>query len=212
MAVWMHTLLVNYGYAAIFTVLFLNNFGLPIPGTTLLLAAGFLVGTGTLTLWGTAGTAAVACFLGSTCSYAIGRRYGAHLLENIHWLKITHKRLRYMEHFFKRYGAKGVFFARFVSVLHPVIGLLSGIGKTPLKPFLFFNFTGSVSYALLYTLVGEYFGHRWGFHRLWQYHMTIFVIILVIVLIVMSVFWSHSICTFFGHPIYKRKVKGFWSK
>ena len=52
MAVWMHTLLANYGYAAIFTVLFLNNFGLPIPATTLLLAAGFLVGTGTLTFGG----------------------------------------------------------------------------------------------------------------------------------------------------------------
>jgi len=212
MADWMQTLLANYGYAAIFTVLFLNNFGLPIPGTTLLLAAGFLVGTGTLSLGVTVITATAACFMGTTCSYGIGRRYGGHLLEKIHWLRLTHQRLRYMEHFFKRYGAKGVFFARFVSVLHPVIGLLSGIGRTPIRPFLFFNFIGSAGYALLYTLVGKYFGQRWGFHKLWQYHTAIYLTVLAVVIVVMSVFWSHSIYTFFGHPIFKRKRSGFWGK
>ena len=117
-----------------------------------------------------------------------------------------------MEHFFKRYGSKGVFFARFVSFFHPILGLLAGIGKTPIRPFLFYNLAGSVGYALLYTLLGEYFGKRWGFHKLWEYHTAIITALLMVALIVLSLFWRHSIYTFFGHPIYRRKRGRFWGK
>jgi membrane-associated protein len=212
MTEWLQHLLTHDGYIAIFVVLFFNNMGIPIPGTTMLLAAGYLVGTGNLTWWGTEATGVTACFLGTAAGYFIGLRYGAHLLEKIKWLRVSHQRLRHMEHFFKRYGAKGVFFARFVSILHPVIGLLSGIGKTPVKPFLFYNFIGSVVYVAIYTMAGKYLGQRWGFHHVWQLHVVLCVVIVVLMIVGLSVYWSHSIYTFFGHPIYKRKRWGFWWK
>jgi membrane protein DedA with SNARE-associated domain len=212
MTEWLQNLLAHDGYTAIFIVLFLNNLGIPLPGTTMLLAAGYLVGTGNLTWWGTAAIAVAACFLGTGSGYAIGRRYGAPLLEKIKWLRVSHQRLLHMQHFFKRYGAKGVFFARFVSILHPVIGLLSGIGKTPLKPFLFYNFIGSAVYVALYILAGKFLGQRWGFHHVWQLHVVLCVVIVAAMILGLSVYWSHSIYTLFGHPIYKKKRRGFWGK
>jgi len=212
MTQWLQNLLAHDGYGAIFIVLFLNNLGIPLPGTTMLLAAGYLVGTGNLTWWGTAATAVAACFLGTASGYVIGLRYGVPLLEKIKWLRVSHQRLRHMQHFFKRYGAKGVFFARFVSILHPVIGLLSGIGKTPLKPFLFYNFIGSVGYVALYTLAGKFLGQKWGFHHVWQLHVVLCVVIVAVMIVGLSVYWSHSIYTFFGHPIYQKKRGGFWGK
>jgi membrane protein DedA with SNARE-associated domain len=209
---WLQSLLANYGYWAVFLGLFLNNAGLPVPGNTLLLGAGYLVGEGTLSLWGLVSAATAGCFMGTNLGYWIGRGFGLHLLENIHWLRLTHKRIMYMEHFFKRYGAKGVFFARFVTLVHPVIGLFAGMGKAPVRSFLFYNLAGSAIYALLYTLVGDYFGQRWGFARIWKFHTTLFILLLIIILVVMSLFWRHSIHTFFGRPFFRRKRKGFWGK
>lgn len=212
MSEWLQTLLSNYGYPAIFLVLFFNNLCIPLPGTTLILAAGFLAGTGALNVWEIVGTAMAACFLGTSGGYVIGRRYGAPLLEKIKWLKLTQQRFYHMEHFFKRYGPKGVFFARFVSVLHPVIGLLSGIGKTPVRPFLFYNIVGSAGYALIYTLVGKYFGQKWGFQKLWHYHMALYIVILAFILAAMSFYWRHSVHTFFGHTFFKKRRGGFLGK
>jgi len=212
MTEWLRTLLAHDGYAVIFAVIFLNNMALPLPGTTLLLAAGYLVGTGTLNLGWTLVVGVIACFLGTASGYGIGRRFGGPMLEKIKWLRLTHERLNHMERFFKRYGAKGVFFARFVSVLHPVIGLFSGIGKTPFKPFLLFNFLSSAVYVTLYILAGKYLGQRLGFHHLWQLHTVLAAVIVVVVILGLSLYWSHSVYTFLGHPIYRKKRGGFWGK
>jgi membrane-associated protein len=117
-----------------------------------------------------------------------------------------------MEHFFTRYGAKGVFFARFVTLLHPVIGILAGLGKTPRGSFFFYNLIGSAGYVLLYLQVGAYFGPRWGFLRVWGVHTAFLVLIAVVVLLGLSLFWRHKIYTFFGHPFYQRKryIWRFW--
>jgi membrane protein DedA with SNARE-associated domain len=209
---WLKALPAADDNAAIFLVLFLNNLGLPLPGNTLLLGAGFLVGSGVLSFWGTFATAAVATFLGTTCSYGLGRHYGRSLLGKIRWLRITHERLRHMEHFFGRYGAKGVFFARFVTLLHPFIGILAGLGKTPEGSFLMYNLGGSASYAFLYIQAGAYFGPRWGFLKVWGFHTAFLLLVLVFVLLGLSLFMRHKIYTLFGHPFYKRKriIWSFW--
>ena len=209
---WLQSRLADYGYGAIFLILFLNNLGIPLPANTLLLGAGFFVGKGILSLWLTVAAAAGACFMGTNCSYWLGRCYGRHLLEKIHWLRLTHQRVKHLEHFFKRYGSKGVFFARFVSLLHPIIGILAGMGKTPGRSFLFYNLAGSAIYALLYTLAGDYFGQRWGFHNVWKFHTALYIFLLILVLLFLSLFLRHSVYTFFGHPFYKRKGWGFWGK
>ena len=193
----------------VFFFLFLNNLGLPLPGNTLLLGAGFLVGAGVLSFWGTFVVAAGATFLGTTFSYGLGRRYGRFWVGKIRWLRLTHERLRHMEHFFKRYGAKGVFFAQFVTLLHPVIGILAGLGKTPGGAFLFYNLIGSAAYSFIYIQAGAYFGPRWGFLKLWGFHTALTLLILVMVLIGLSHYWRHNIYTFFGHPFYRRK-RYFW--
>jgi hypothetical protein len=44
---WLHTLLPHiphYGYVLVFVVVFLNNIGFPLPGETILLGAGFILG------------------------------------------------------------------------------------------------------------------------------------------------------------------------
>ncbi len=205
MLAWTQSLLIHYGYWIIFFGLFLNNLGVPGPGNTLLLGAGVMVGKGVLLLPWTLTAATAGVFLGTNCGYWLGRRYGEFLLEKIHWLRLTHERVRHLEHFFKRYGAKGVFFARFVALFHPIIGFLAGMGKTPKGSFLAYNLAGSAVYALLYTLAGDYFGRRWGLHALWTVHTILYMLVLVIAIALLVHFWRHRVYTFFGHTFYRKR-------
>ncbi len=202
---YLQSLLTHYSYAALFLVLFLNNLGIPSPGTSILLGAGLFVGKGILSFWVTVVTATAACFLGSNVGYWLGLRFGLPLLGKVQWLRLTHRRVKHMERFFKRYGPKGVFFARFVAFLHPLIGLMAGVGKTPKKPFLVYNLAGAAAYSLLYTQAGNWLGSKWGLHNVWMIHMSFYVVLLLIVLIILSLFWRYSIHSFFGYVYFKKR-------
>ncbi|MHB1232012.1 MAG: DedA family protein, partial [Burkholderiales bacterium] len=46
-----HPYIIQYGYGALFGVLFTESFGLPLPGETFLVAAAFLAVQGQLNIW-----------------------------------------------------------------------------------------------------------------------------------------------------------------
>jgi len=71
-----HPYIVQYGYGALFGVLFAESFGLPLPGETFLVAASFLAVEGQLNVWFVVLTASAAAILGDNLGYAIGR-FGA---------------------------------------------------------------------------------------------------------------------------------------
>jgi membrane-associated protein len=189
--------LAHNGYWVVFIVLFLNNIGFPVPGDTVLLAGGFLVGKGILSFWivvvmGTAG-----CFLGGCGGYWLGIRFGRRFLKKITWFRVTPERLKRMDHFFEKFGPKVVFFARFVALLHPVTGLLAGMWKTPLRPFLFYNLAGSAAYALIYTLAGYFFGQKWQIFKSWLGPVAFYALLITAALIFLALFLRHSVRSFF---------------
>ena len=195
---WLQALLADHGYLVVFMVVFFNNLCLPIPGDTTLLGAGFLVGKGTLSLWPVVASGTVACFLGGNGGYWIGRRLGHRLLKKIRWLQVTPKRVKQVERFFEKYGAKAVFLARFVALLHPVTGLLAGMWKTPLRPFLFYNLVGAFAYATTYTLVGYFFGQRWELFKSAMGPIVLYVLLIIVALLILGLFLRRSIRVFFA--------------
>ena len=148
---WLHDLLPHiphYGYVLVFIVAFLNNLGLPLPGETILLGAGFVLGKTADSLWPPVVAGATACFLGGICAFCFGRRLGRGSLEKIRWLHRTPARMKWPEQFFKRHGAKTVFIARFIFLFPPVVvNLLAGLSKMSWRTFLFYNLTGSAAYS-----------------------------------------------------------------
>jgi membrane protein DedA with SNARE-associated domain len=64
---WLHSLLPHiprYGYVLVFIVAFLNNLGVPLPGETILLGAGFMLGKTAVSLWQPVAAGTLACFFG----------------------------------------------------------------------------------------------------------------------------------------------------
>jgi membrane protein DedA with SNARE-associated domain len=194
---WLHSLLPHiphYGYVLVFIVAFLNNLGFPLPGETILLGAGFMLGKTADSLWQPMLAGTVACFLGGICSFWLGRRLGLGGLEKIHWLHLTHEKLKWPEGFFKRHGAKTVFIARFIFLFPPVaVNLLAGIAKMPWRTFLFYNLTGSAAYSTTYILIGYFFGKKWKLLEAWLGPTALYLILVAIAVVVLGVIFRHSL-------------------
>jgi membrane protein DedA with SNARE-associated domain len=197
---WLHELLPHiphYGYVLVFIVAFLNNLGVPLPGETILLGAGFVLGKTDDSLWPPVGAGTAACFLGGICAFWLGRRLGLSGLEKIRWLHLTTDRLQWPEQFFNRHGAKTVFIARFIFLFPPVVvNLLAGLSKMPWRTFLFYNLTGSAAYSTTYILLGYFFGKQWKRLVAWLGPVPLYLMLAAIILIVLGVLFRHSLSGF----------------
>jgi len=197
---WLHELLPHiphYGYVLVFIVAFLNNLGFPLPGETVLLGAGFVLGKTSDLLWPPVVAGTSACFLGGICAFWFGRRLGQGGLEKIHWLHLTPTRLQWPEQLFKRHGAKTVFIARFIFLFPPVVAnLLAGMSKMPWRTFLFYNLTGSAAYSTTCILLGYFFGKQWKRLVAWIGLGPFYLILAAIVLIFLGVIFRHSLSAF----------------
>jgi membrane protein DedA with SNARE-associated domain len=95
----------------------------------------------------------LACVLGNTCGYAIGRWGGRRLLRK---LRISNTRVHKMERLFDRYGGGVVFVGRFFDGLRQLNGIVAGTLQMPLPKFTIFNVLGALVWTSLWGL-GPYF-------------------------------------------------------
>jgi len=194
---WLHEILPHiphYGYVLVFIVAFLNNLGFPLPGETVLLGAGFVLGKTGDSFWPPIVAGTAACFLGGSCAFWFGRRLGQGGLEKIRWLHLTTERLQWPGKFFKRHGAKTVFIARFIFLFPPVAAnLLAGMSKMPWRTFLVYNLTGSAAYSTMYILLGFFFGRQWNRLAAGLGPTPLYLMIAGIIVIVLAVIFRHSL-------------------
>ncbi|MGA2685200.1 MAG: DedA family protein [Verrucomicrobiota bacterium] len=194
---WLHSLLPHiphYGYVLVFIVAFLNNLGFPLPGETILLGAGFVLGKTADSLWQPVVAGTMACFLGGICAFWLGRRLGRGSLEKIHWLHLTPERMKWPEQFFKCHGAKTVFIARFIFLFPPVaVNLLAGMAKIQWRTFLFYNLTGSAAYTTGYILIGYFFGKQWKQLEAWLGPTALYLMLAGMAIVAFAVIFRHSL-------------------
>ncbi|WP_455382620.1 DedA family protein [Salinispira pacifica] len=150
----------QYGYLAVFAAIFLEDFGVPMPGETMLIAASLLAPTGALNIYLLIAVAWAAAVLGDNTGYAIGRFGGRRLVLSIgKYLFLTPKRLAYAERFFERRGAAVVIIARFIEVLRQLNGIIAGIVEMSWLKFLLYNAIGAGlwvgTWSTLFYLLGR---------------------------------------------------------
>jgi len=157
--------LAAYGYPALFVLVLLENAGVPLPGETALLAAGFLsspAGGERLRLPAVVAVGFVAAVLGDNLGFWLGRRVARPRLAQGRGLWfLTPERMRWAEAYFRRYGALTVFIARFITGLRVVAGPAAGAAGMPWGWFLAANAAGAAVWSLAIALAGHYSGHAW---------------------------------------------------
>ncbi len=150
----------HYGYWAVFLVLGLEAFGIPIPGETILIVAGTYAGTHhNLSVWLIWLVAFLGVELGATLSYWVGVRGGYPLLKRYgHYIRMNEPQVKVGRYVFDRYGAPVVSFGRFVTVLRTYVAFLAGTNR--MNPFRFqvFNILGAVVWTGTWTLLSYYVG------------------------------------------------------
>ena len=90
----------RYGYVAVAVLIMVEDFGVPAPGETVLIAAAVYAGTGRLNIVAVGVIAVIAAIVGDNIGYAIGRYGGrALILRYGRYVRLTSERLAKAEGF-----------------------------------------------------------------------------------------------------------------
>jgi len=180
----------RYGYWTVAVVLLLENAGVPVPGETVLLLAGFLTFSQHhfRLPWVIAVGVAAATF-GDNTGYGIGYYGGRPLLEKYRrFFHISAQFIAQGERLFEKHGPVTVFFARFVFGMRIITGPLAGVLRMHWKKFVLFNFLGAAAWVTAVACAGYLFGRQWQSLVRWVGDVDVVIGILV-ALIVVAVIW-----------------------
>ncbi len=149
----------HYGYLAVAGFVLLEDFGVPLPGETILILGAVYAGTGRLSVWLVALIAVLAAIVGDNIGYAIGHFGGRPLVERFgRYILLTPERVQKATDFFARHGGKVVAIARFVEGLRQANGIIAGISGMHWRRFLAFNALGAALWVAVWTSVGYFSG------------------------------------------------------
>ena len=149
----------RWGYVAVAFLLFVEDFGVPAPGETVLIAASVYAGAGQLNVVAVGVVAFVAAVLGDNTGYVIGHFGGrALVLRYGRYVRLTEPRLEKAESFFTRRGGAIVTVARFIEGLRQANGIVAGTTGMPWRRFLAFNALGAALWVGTWTSVGYFAG------------------------------------------------------
>lgn len=181
------SLIGQYGYLVVFFGVMLESVGIPLPGETILIAAGLLVHQGSLDPGETIVFGILGTTIGNQLGYWVGRQ-GGHpfVLQWGHYVGITPERLLRMEGFFARHGGKAVFLARFIPGLRAFGALVAGISRMHWWTFLFYNVLAGAVWATASILVGYLFSRSLVLAEEW---MNLASVLLVLLLVLTLVFY-----------------------
>ena len=155
----LHGLLGQYGSAAVFVALFLEHFGLPLPGESLLIGAALLASRGEIPIGTLIASAWLGATLGNAVGFAIGRYGGRRLvLRHGSRLGITETRYHAVEAIFARYGDAVLVAARFVVLLRQLSGLAAGTLGMGWVRFMILNALGAALWVGWWGLAAYWAG------------------------------------------------------
>jgi membrane protein DedA with SNARE-associated domain len=167
----------HYGYLAVFVVVFVESFGIPAPGQTILIAAAVYSGTGHLNIVVVALLGLIAAVVGDNIGFLIGRYGGRPLLLRFgRYLLLTDERLYKVESLFARHGNVIVAGARFVDGLRQFNGLVAGLVRMAPWRFLTFNAIGAVAWVGVWTSLGYLAGHHLSAVYDWIRHYQLYLL------------------------------------
>jgi membrane protein DedA with SNARE-associated domain len=145
----------NYGYFAVGGLVLVEDFGIPLPGETILIAAALYAGAGKLNVVAVGVIAWVCAVIGDNIGFLIGHFGGRRLaLKYGKYIFLTPKRLDQAEEFFDHHGGKIIVAARFIEGLRQANGIVAGITGMHWKRFIPYNALGAALWVGLWVSVG----------------------------------------------------------
>src|SRR5256886_626686 len=175
----------HYGVWAIGLLIMLEDFGIPVPGETILIAGAVYAGAGRLNVLAVGVVGFIAAIIGDNIGFAIGH-FGGRALA-LRWGKyvfLTEERLNKAEGFFDRRGAIVITFARFVEGLRQANGIIAGITGMHWLRFTFFNAIGAALWVGTWVTIGYFAGSNittvYHYITLYSYYVLAGLVVLIV--------------------------------
>lgn len=150
----LYSLIIDYGYLALFLSLLVEGTGMPGPVEILFLAAGYLISRGQMSFLAVVLIAALGNVSGNVLAYIIGAKSGRTFVEKYgHFLKITVKDLEGMDRWFSKYGGVTNLLGRLIGLPRTPAIWASGITRMDFKSFFVFSAIGDLLWSLFWTSV-----------------------------------------------------------
>jgi membrane protein DedA with SNARE-associated domain len=145
----------HYGYLAITGLVLIEDFGVPVPGETVLILGAVYAATGRLNVVLVALLAFCGALIGDNIGFAIGHFGGRRLAERYgRYVFLTPERLDKATGFFERHGGKVIVIARFVEGLRQANGIIAGTTGMHWRRFLLFNAIGAALWVGVWVTLG----------------------------------------------------------
>lgn len=152
------TWVITYGEPALALTLFLAAFGLPLPATFFVLAAGAFARQGVIDWYIALPLGLLAAVLGDSLSYGVGRFANGWVQKRFAnsstWQSAQEK--------FDKRGGQAIYLTRFLlTPLAIPTNLIAGGSGYPFLRFLLYDAAGEGTWLLLYGGVGYVFASQW---------------------------------------------------
>jgi membrane protein DedA with SNARE-associated domain len=153
-------LLNEYGLALVFLVVGLQALGVPLPGTTVLIAAALVAATSHgLPIVGIIAAAALGAFTGMGAAFILGRWGGERLLQRVaRRLKQKRERVDALRTEFAAHGGAWLVIGRWITGVRNVTGLLAGASGMPVNRFVPISAFAALLWAVVESLKYYLFG------------------------------------------------------
>ena len=151
----------HFTYLGLFVVLMLCGLGLPIPEDVALLAGGYLAHRGVTRYPITLAVSLLGVVAGDNSLYFMGRRFGTGLVRYfvLAWPGRQHQ-IERIERFMHRYGARAIFYARFLAGLRALVYLSAGSFGVRPAVFLLYDLLGALISVPIVVTLGYVFGRQ----------------------------------------------------
>jgi membrane protein DedA with SNARE-associated domain len=178
----------KYGYAAIFSLVFLQEIGIPnpVPNELVLLFAGYLASIHVLSLSLVFITVVMADFIGTSLLYAFFYLFGDYVMDHKpKWLPISKEKIIKLSDKISRREQWGIYAGRLIPYLRGYTSVAAGLLKIRPRVFLTAVLISAITWSGSYALVGKFMGKYWQEFagQLGGYESLVFFIIIILIVI-----------------------------
>lgn len=179
----------HWGYLLVILAAILETvpvLGIFVPGFITVMAAGFLVKLGFLTIGRTIFAATLGSIIGDVLGYYFGKIYGISFLEKYgKYFFVNKKQITKIERLLNQHTGKSILVGRFAPLTRAITPIMAGATNISFGDFLFYNVISGIIWGTAFVSLGYLFGQSYEItaHYIGEYVTIAFLVSIGIVYI-----------------------------
>lgn len=154
----------QYGYLAIFLLVFLQEIGVPnpVPNEIVLLFSGFLASTGVLSFPLVFLVVVMADFIGTSVLYFVFYYFDEFLFTHKpRWIPISREKINKLSERISKRGRWGIYLGRLIPYVRGYTSVAAGLLRIPPDVFLTTVIISAITWSGGYVIAGRIMGSYW---------------------------------------------------